>query len=175
MLIPLNCHKISIFWYHPLVARLGTTSLGPSAPASILRFESSLGKSREGIPTQSLVAQVLSLQMLGALGSLGALSMEPWNFVTFHMNWEWNNIPTDFHSIIFQKARSTHQPDLVCPQLPGQSHSGSLDLIRAASCPPRMPPHPPPLPRTSQLTSQDIRCQIKCHKECWIEVRIYVT
>jgi len=71
MLIPLNFHKIyRFFWYHPLVARLGTTSLGPSAPASILRFESSLGKSREGIPTQSLVAQVLSLQMLGSLGSL---------------------------------------------------------------------------------------------------------
>eukprot|EP00438_Fugacium_kawagutii_P036624 Skav217834 [mRNA] locus=scaffold889:549933:554214:+ [translate_table: standard] len=44
--------------------QLGTSSLGPSAPAAILRYEAS-GSSREGIPTKSIVAQVLSLQMLG--------------------------------------------------------------------------------------------------------------
>lgn len=57
--------------------QLGTTSLGPSAPASILRFESSLGKSREGIPTQSLVAQVLSLQKTGELLERVALEETP--------------------------------------------------------------------------------------------------
>ena len=35
------------------------------------------------------------------------------NFI-FPFSWEWNNIPTDFHSIIFQRGRyGPHQPDLV--------------------------------------------------------------
>lgn len=48
---------------HP--ERLGRSSLGPSAPACILRYESSLGKTREGAPSGSIVAVVLSLQTLG--------------------------------------------------------------------------------------------------------------
>ena len=49
----------------PFPERLGRSSLGPSAPACILRYESSLGKTREGAPSGSIVAVVLSLQTLG--------------------------------------------------------------------------------------------------------------
>jgi len=47
--------------------QLGRSSLGPSAPACILRYESSLGKTREGAPSGSIVAVVLSLQKTGEL------------------------------------------------------------------------------------------------------------
>ena len=33
--------------------------------------------------------------------------LEPWNFMTFPSYWEWKIIPTDVHSIIFQRGRST--------------------------------------------------------------------
>jgi len=33
--------------------------------------------------------------------------LEPWNFMTFHINWEYIIIPTDELSIIFQRGRYT--------------------------------------------------------------------
>jgi len=43
----------------------------------------------------------------GLLTITGWWFKEPWNFMTFQISWEFQKIPTDFHSIIFQKGGST--------------------------------------------------------------------
>ena len=40
--------------------------------------------------------------------------LEPWNFEWLSRNsWEWKIIPTDFHSIIFQRGRSTTNQNIL--------------------------------------------------------------
>ena len=57
---------------------------------------------------------------------VGSGALEPWNFMTFHSVGNGIIIPTDFHSMIFQRARAkNHQPEGIpykSPLNPIKSH-----------------------------------------------------
>ena len=56
--------------------------------------------------------------------------LEPWNFMTLPSYWEWNVIiPTDFHSMIFQRGGwLNHQPVLALPMVKQKHWNSSWKL-----------------------------------------------